>query len=48
MEVFGNLDTQIKGLVDELNESDSIVCFRDLSEDEVVNMRAITEKMWCL
>lgn len=46
MEVFGNLETKIKGLIEKLNESDAIASMRMLSDEEITLRRSISESMW--
>lgn len=46
MEVFGYLDSQIKVLVNKLNESDAIGSIRHLNEEETGRRRGITYSLW--
>lgn len=48
VEVFENLDYQIKALVDGLNDLDELASTRDLNADEVATRRKVTTDLWSL
>lgn len=45
VEVFGNVETKVKRLVGELNQSDALARVRLLSDEEIRLRRSITEDL---